>query len=123
MLFSSTVREGFKIFLLFSLKVGLFCCIIPYLTSYYYCNMFWSKYLPITSFAISMTALLFQVTVLHPWHNELDAEFKRLIHVKGLQESRLERYQENKLEKIALLEKKLEHLAQLEAEKKELGIL
>jgi hypothetical protein len=54
--------------------------------------MFWSRYLPITSFTISMAALLFQVGVLHPWHNALDAEFKRLMHVKDLQKARLERY-------------------------------
>lgn len=85
--------------------------------------MFWSKYLPITSFVISMTALFFQVAVLHPWHNALDAEFKRLMHVKDMQDTRLERYQKNKLEKISLLEQKLDYLAQLEAEKKQLGIL
>ena len=51
--------------------------------------MFWKKYLPITSFCVSMTALIFQITVLYPWHNELDAEFKRLKHVKDLQEERL----------------------------------
>lgn len=48
--------------------------------------MFWAKYLPITSFMISMTALMFQLIVLYPWHHELDAEFKRLVHVKDLQE-------------------------------------
>lgn len=65
--------------------------------------MFWSKYLPITSFAISMSALIFQLTVLYPWHHELDAEFKRLVHVKDLQEERLERYYQIKLEKVSHL--------------------
>lgn len=73
--------------------------------------MFWERYLPITSFCISMSALLFQITVLQPWHNELDAEFLRLMHVKDLQEQRLERYNQTKLEKIQLLEGKLAYLA------------
>ena len=59
--------------------------------------MFWSRYLPITSFCVSTTALIFQLTVLYPWHHELDAEFKRLKHVKDLQEERLEHYNQLKI--------------------------
>jgi hypothetical protein len=66
-------------------------------------KMFWQRYLPITSFCVSMTALIFQITVLYPWHHELDAEFKRLKHVKDLQEERLESYNNLKIEKIAAL--------------------
>lgn len=32
----------------------------------------------ITNFAIATTALGFQVFVLYPWHQELDADFKKL---------------------------------------------
>jgi hypothetical protein len=44
--------------------------------------VFLSKYLPITSFIVGTSALLFQTMVLYPWHNELDSEFKRLKWLK-----------------------------------------
>jgi hypothetical protein len=44
--------------------------------------VFFSRYLPITSFVISMSALVFQTTVLFPWHHKLDADFKNLKAVK-----------------------------------------
>ncbi len=35
-------------------------------------------YLPYFNLLVGSTALTFQVTVLYPWHNELDREFKLL---------------------------------------------
>jgi hypothetical protein len=83
---------------------------------------FFKRYLPITSFVISCTALIFQTTVLFPWHHELDAEFKRLKQVKDHQEHRLHEYNVKKMAKIEELEAKLDYLKRLEAEKKRLGI-
>ncbi len=40
--------------------------------------MIFSRILPALSFTIGTTALLFQMTVLYPWHIELDEEFHRL---------------------------------------------
>ena len=37
-----------------------------------------SRFLPLVSFVIGTTALTFQITVLYPWHIELDNEFKQL---------------------------------------------
>lgn len=85
-------------------------------------EVFFKRYLPITSFVVSCTALLFQTTVLFPWHHELDAEFKRLKQVKEHQEQRLLEYNEKKIAKIEELEAKLDYLKRLEMEKKRLGI-
>jgi len=35
--------------------------------------VFITKYLPITSLIVGLSAFLFQTTVLYPWHNELDS--------------------------------------------------
>lgn len=51
---------------------------------------FFNRWLPITSFAVGSSALLFQTTVLYPWHNELDTEFKRLKELKEQQDRKLE---------------------------------
>lgn len=83
---------------------------------------FFKRYLPITSFVVSCTALIFQITVLFPWHHELDAEFKRLKQVKDHQEQRLMEYNVKKMAKIEELEAKLDYLKRLEVEKKRLGI-
>lgn len=63
-------------------------------------DLIFKRYLPITSFIISCSALVFQLTVLFPWHHELDAEFKRLKHVKEQKDLKLEEYEKFKLEKI-----------------------
>lgn len=42
------------------------------------------RILPVSIFAVGCTALTFQTTVLHPYHQELDEEFKQL---KELEES------------------------------------
>jgi len=44
--------------------------------------MFWSRYLPIAGMVVGTSALIFQLTVLFPWHHELDADFKKLKAVK-----------------------------------------
>jgi hypothetical protein len=37
-----------------------------------------SKVLPMSIFAIGCSALAFQTTVLHPYHEELDQEFRQI---------------------------------------------
>jgi hypothetical protein len=51
--------------------------------------VFYSKYLPIISFVVGSSALLFQTTVLYPWHNELDNDLKRLKYQKEQQDQKL----------------------------------
>jgi len=36
------------------------------------------KYIPLISLCIGMTAFLFQILVLYPWHLELSADFAKL---------------------------------------------
>jgi hypothetical protein len=38
---------------------------------------FW-KYIPLMSLCIGLTAFLFQIFVLYPWHLELSADFAKL---------------------------------------------
>lgn len=38
---------------------------------------FW-KYIPLISLCIGLTAFLFQIFVLYPWHLELSADFAKL---------------------------------------------
>lgn len=64
-----------------------------------------------------MSALIFQTTVLYPWHNELDADFKKLKEVKEHQEWHLEEYNAKKMKKIEELEEKLAYLELLEEKK------
>jgi hypothetical protein len=62
--------------------------------------VFFTRYLPITSFIVGSTALIFQTTVLYPWHHELDAEFKKLKELKEHQDQKLEEYNSKKMDKI-----------------------
>lgn len=39
-----------------------------------------TKVISITNFAVATSALCFQVTVLYPWHKELDENFEKLKH-------------------------------------------
>jgi hypothetical protein len=41
-------------------------------------NSQFMKYLPIVNFFIGSSALIFQTTILFPWHIELDNDFKAL---------------------------------------------
>jgi hypothetical protein len=36
------------------------------------------KHLPLANFIVASSALTFQVTVLHPWHNELSQQIKEI---------------------------------------------
>jgi hypothetical protein len=63
-----------------------------------------SKFLPLISLVIGTTALTFQITVLYPWHIELDNEFKQL---KLDQTVKLDEYHKLKLERLAHIEEKL----------------
>jgi len=40
--------------------------------------MLFSRVLPVLNFCISSTALLFQTTVLYPWHNEISKQINNL---------------------------------------------
>lgn len=69
-----------------------------------------TRYLPITSFIIGSSALIFQTTVLYPWHNDLDAEFKQLKDQKEKMDIKTEEYSRKILERMISLEKKVDFL-------------
>lgn len=79
--------------------------------------VFYSRYLPIITFVVGTSALVFQTMVLYPWHNELDAEFKRLKALKETQDVKLEEYNSKKMDKIHELETRLNHLIDVEEQK------
>ena len=61
---------------------------------------FFTRYLPITSFMVGASALTFQLTVLYPWHNELDKEFMMLKELKEQQDKKFEEYNAKKMDRI-----------------------
>ncbi|KAJ3996346.1 hypothetical protein F5050DRAFT_130906 [Lentinula boryana] len=75
------------------------------------------RLLPYLNFTIATSALVFQTTVLYPWHHELDAAFHTL---RAEQLKVLKEFHEVKLGRIEVLERRLE-LA-LEATKESTGI-
>ncbi|THU98614.1 hypothetical protein K435DRAFT_660536 [Dendrothele bispora CBS 962.96] len=62
------------------------------------------KLLPYLNFGIATSALIFQTTVLYPWHHELDAAFHKL---KAEQTEMLKEFHEVKLKRIEELETKV----------------
>jgi hypothetical protein len=70
-------------------------------------NLLIQKYLPFINFIIASIALGFQVTVLYPWHYELQQEFNEL---QKQQETKLRQYHELKMQTIKNIE---EHLVKL----------
>jgi hypothetical protein len=70
------------------------------------------KYLPFVNFLIASVALGFQVTVLYPWHYELQQEFNEL---QKQQEAKLRQYHELKMQTIRNIE---DNLVKLRKEKK-----
>jgi hypothetical protein len=75
------------------------------------------KILPVFNFVIASTALGFQVTVLYPWHNQLEKDFSGLQHQ---QETKLHEYHELKMRNIKNIESYLSKL-NLEQFQEELG--
>ncbi|KAJ3710166.1 hypothetical protein C8R42DRAFT_597467 [Lentinula raphanica] len=63
------------------------------------------KLLPYLNFTIATSALVFQTTVLYPWHHELDAAFHTL---RAEQLQVLKEFHEVKLGRIEDLERRLE---------------
>ena len=62
------------------------------------------KVLPYLNFGIASAALIFQTTVLYPWHHELDAAFHKM---KMEQTEMLKELHEVKLKRIEELERKV----------------
>jgi hypothetical protein len=65
------------------------------------------KFLPVFNFVIASTALGFQVSVLYPWHNQLEKDFSGLQHQ---QETKLHEYHELKMQNIKNIEAYLSKL-------------
>ncbi|UJR32363.1 hypothetical protein I4U23_019826 [Adineta vaga] len=70
------------------------------------------KYLPFVNFLIASVALGFQVTVLYPWHHELQQEFNEL---EKQQDAKLRQYHELKMSTIKSIE---DNITKLRLEKK-----
>lgn len=68
------------------------------------------KYLPIVSLSVGVAAMVFQINYLYPWHEELEEKFRR---IEKEHELNKENYEQQKFEKIANLEKKIELLNSL----------
>lgn len=73
-------------------------------------SVIFSRYLPIVSFCVGATALIVQTTLLYPYHNDLDAEFKQLKDSKDKMDIKTEEYSRKTLEHMGHLEKKVNHL-------------
>jgi len=65
------------------------------------------KSLPVVNFGIATIALTFQTTVLYPWHLKLEEDFDELKHEH---EDQLNKYHKLKLEKLDVIEQKLNAL-------------
>ncbi|CAF0977557.1 unnamed protein product [Adineta steineri] len=65
------------------------------------------KILPVFNFFIASTALGFQVTVLYPWHNQLEKDFEGLQHQ---QETKLHEYHELRMQNIKNIDSYLSKL-------------
>ena len=72
--------------------------------------VFFKRYLPIISFIVGTTALTFQITVLYPWHNELDKDFHKLEKLKIETDENLKRQNMQILDKLDNIEKNLKEL-------------
>lgn len=68
---------------------------------------FFKVYLPISSFIIGTTALLFQINVLYPWHMKLDEEFHEIKRLKLETDKIYKEYNESSAELIKGLEDKV----------------
>jgi len=69
-------------------------------------------YLPYLNLAIGTSALVFQTTVLYPWHEELDAGFRKL---KEEQARQLKDYHQLKLKYLETLARKVDDVAAVAA--------
>jgi hypothetical protein len=72
------------------------------------------KLLPIVNFVIATAALGFQVSVLYPWHHQLELRFNEMQHQ---QENKLEEYHQLKMETIKSIEQNLNKLQSAKKEK------
>jgi len=65
------------------------------------------KLLPIVNFVIATAALGFQVSVLYPWHHQLEKRFNEMQHQ---QENKLAEYHQLKMDIIKNIEQNLNKL-------------
>lgn len=70
--------------------------------------VYFSRILPLLSFTIGSTALLFQVGVLYPWHHELDKEFRELKNLKLKEDFEMRNLNVATLASINALESKVD---------------
>ena len=68
------------------------------------------KFLPIFNFAIGTVALTFQMTVLYPWHQQLEEEFQEL---KKVQQQELYKFHQLKVSKLLDMDGKISKILQL----------
>ncbi|CED82324.1 hypothetical protein [Phaffia rhodozyma] len=70
-------------------------------------NPFIRTALPYLNFTIATSALVFQTTVLYPWHEELDEAFQKL---RADHVSKLEEFHQIKVQRLEALEQRLHML-------------
>ncbi|KAJ3057789.1 hypothetical protein HDU99_007130, partial [Rhizoclosmatium hyalinum] len=72
------------------------------------------RFLPYVTFVVGISALTFQMTVLYPWHHQLERDFK---HLEEVQRRTEEEHFEKKMARISKLEGRLESIMDLLEEK------
>jgi len=72
------------------------------------------KLLPISVLTIGCCALTFQTTVLHPYHNDLDEEFKQIREMEE-QDKKFEVFELEALKAVNDIGDRVDHLMKLKA--------
>ena len=78
--------------------------------------VFFSKYLPIVSFTVAITAFSIQNLFLYPYHDELDNKFQELKKLKEKQYEVQKEYNLRKSNELTKLEDQINYLLVLEGE-------
>ena len=78
--------------------------------------VFFSKYLPIVSFTVAITAFSIQTLFLYPYHDELDNKFQELKKLKEKQYEVQKEYNLRKSNELTKLEDQINYLLVLEGE-------
>ena len=76
---------------------------------------FMQKLIPISILAVGASALTFQTTVLQPYHQELDAQFKEIEELES-QDVKFYEFEEKALGAVTEVAHKLDLLLKLKAE-------
>lgn len=76
---------------------------------------FTTKILPACIFTVGCTALAFQATVLHPFHDKLDEEFKEIKELE-MQEVKMEVFEAEAMDAVNHVSDQMDELFKLKAQ-------